>query len=106
MVRVHPLGHRVVGDHSGGGMMATISTASATASTAPLSAIRATLDATVPKLCATLRAAPSGAVPIKGMRWRVGELAAHIAETAVVFTQAARGEVTAYGERGEFNAEV
>jgi uncharacterized protein (TIGR03083 family) len=73
---------------------------------APASAIRQALDATVPRLCATLRAAPSGRIPIKGMRWRVGELGAHIAQTAVVFTQATRGEVTAYGEHGDFNARI
>jgi hypothetical protein len=40
------------------------------------------------------------------MRWRVGELGAHIAQTATVFTEAVRGEVTAYGERGDFNAAI
>jgi uncharacterized protein (TIGR03083 family) len=73
---------------------------------APVSTIRQALDATVPRLCATLRAAPNATIPIKGMRWRVGELGAHIAQTAVVFTQATRGEVTAYGEHGDFNAKI
>lgn len=77
-----------------------------TAAGTPVSAIREALDATVPRLCATLRAAPGKSIPIKGMTWRIGELGAHIVQTAVVLTEAARGQVTAYGERGDFNAEV
>jgi uncharacterized protein (TIGR03083 family) len=82
-------------------------TTNVSTSAAPaVSAIRDALDAIVPKFCATLRAAPRGSIPIKGMRWRVGELGAHVAQTAVVFTEATRGEVTVYGERGDFSAEV
>ena len=89
--------------------MATTSTDTQTvraAAAAPASAIRQALDVTVPRLCTTLRAAPSGRIPIKGMRWRVGELGAHMAQTATVFTQATRGEVTVYGEHGDFNARI
>lgn len=68
--------------------------------------IRRTLDATVARFVSTLRSAPSGTLPIAGMHWRVGELGAHVAQTATVFTQATRGETTAYGEGGEFNAQV
>lgn len=70
------------------------------------SQIRQTLDATVAQFVATLRGAQSGTLPIAGMHWRVGELGAHVAQTATVFTQAARGETTAYGEGGRFNAGV
>jgi hypothetical protein len=73
---------------------------------APTTAIRQTLDATVPRLTATLRAVADGSLPLQRMRWRTGELGAHIAQTATVFTQAVRGEVTAYGEDGTFSAEV
>ena len=89
--------------------MTTIVTDTAGAGSAlrpPVSAIREALDATVPRLLATLRAAPTGSAPVKGMRWSAGELGAHIAQTVDVFTQAVDGKVTAYGERGDFSAAV
>ena len=76
------------------------------AALAAQTAIRQALDATVPRLTATLRAVPDGSLPLQGMRWRTGDLGAHLAQTATVFTQAVRGEVTAYGEDGTFSAEV
>lgn len=70
------------------------------------SPIRRTLDATVERFVETLRHAPSGSLPVAGMRWRVGEIGAHAAQTATSITTAARGEIGPYGERGEFNAAV
>ena len=86
--------------------MATIATQQPEAGRGPATPIGETLDATVPRLCTALRGASSGTLAIPGMRWRVGELGAHIAQTATVFTQAVTGEVTPYGERGEFSATV
>lgn len=86
--------------------MATITRQRPEAGQRPTTSILERLDATVPRLCAALRGASSGSLPVPGMRWRVGELGAHIAQTGLVLREAAEGRVTAYGERGEFNAAV
>lgn len=86
--------------------MATTTTHTAVTASGPASPIRTTLEATVPRMTAALRAAPSGIAPIPGMSWRVGELGAHIAQTAATFLQVLDGEPTAYGHHGEFSALV
>jgi hypothetical protein len=84
----------------------TDTTGAGSALGAPVSPIRESLDTTFPRLLATLRAAPTGSAPVKGMLWSVGELGAHIAQTVDVFTEAVNGKVTAYGERGDFSRAV
>jgi hypothetical protein len=68
------------------------------------SRVRSDLDDCVERMLGTLRAAPDGALPIRGMYWRVGEVGAHLVQTIRVLTDAVNGRPTPYGDRGEFNA--